>query len=527
LAAPPEDGAVFALPPLERCGELLAENARRLERDVEIGGLSLTELRQIARTSFLQEAAEYLRQADEPVPSIKGRCVLMGGHQPELFHPGVWLKNFALAGLARRYDAVAVNIIVDSDTMKSAHVRVPAPSDGQSPFPHLRTVAFDRWQGEVPYESCAVQDEAMFAGFADEAGAILKSWRLNALLPEYWQMALHQAPRTNLLGERLVAARRMLERSWGCHNLEVPISRLCRTESFARLTYHLLEALPLLHAVYNECVRAHRRLHRMRSRNHPVPDLAAEGDWLEVPLWAWRAGQKQRGRLFARRRIGVFELRAGGEAWPSLPADADRAVAALLDLFGQGFALRTRALLTAMYARLLLGDLFIHGIGGAKYDELTDRIMQRFFGIEPPHFVALSGTLRLPLPAYPVSSADRARLGREMRDLRFNPQRHLEEFASVSSSLGELAERKRRWIADRPDDSVRLRERHWELKELNRQMAPYFDEAHSRLGDESALVNVKLHANAVLQRRDYAFCLYPESLIRPFCTQMLKAGEAP
>ena len=43
----------------------------------------------------------------------------------------------------------------------------------------------------------------------------------------------------------------------------------------------------------------------------------------------------------------------------------------------------------------MLSDLFIHGIGGAKYDELTDQIICRFFGFEPPGFVALSATQRL------------------------------------------------------------------------------------------------------------------------------------
>jgi hypothetical protein len=31
----------------------------------------------------------------------------------------------------------------------------------------------------------------------------------------------------------------------------------------------------------------------------------------------------------------------------------------------------------------------------------------------------------------------------------------------------------------------------------------------------------QLRINAVLQRRDYSFCLYPESVLRPFCTQFL------
>ena len=38
----------------------------------------------------------------------------------------------------------------------------------------------------------------------------------------------------------------------------------------------------------------------------------------------------------------------------------------------RGIRLRTRALTTTLFARYVLGDLFVHGIGGAKYDELGD-----------------------------------------------------------------------------------------------------------------------------------------------------------
>jgi hypothetical protein len=31
----------------------------------------------------------------------------------------------------------------------------------------------------------------------------------------------------------------------------------------------------------------------------------------------------------------------------------------------------------------------------------------------------------------------------------------------------------------------------------------------------------QVQANAILQRRDYAFCLYPEETLRPFVTQFL------
>ena len=71
--------------------------------------------------------------------------------------------------------------------------------------------------------------------------------------------------------------------------------------------------------------------------------------------------------------------------------------------------LRTRALTTTLFSRFLLGDLFIHGIGGAKYDELGDEIARRFFGIEPPGFLTVSMTLWLGLPS---DAATRRRSGR-------------------------------------------------------------------------------------------------------------------
>ena len=110
------------------------------------------------------------------------------------------------------------------------------------------------------------------------------------MLADFWTLVRREARRTPLLGECFAAARRTYERRWGCHNLELPVSVLCRTEPFAWFAAHLLAELPRFHAVYNDSVHAYRRRHGIRSRNHPVPDLAAEDDWLEAPFWGWRAG---------------------------------------------------------------------------------------------------------------------------------------------------------------------------------------------------------------------------------------------
>src|SRR5207249_2026162 len=97
----------------------------------------------------------------------------------------------------------------------------------------------------------------------------------------------------------------------------------------------------------NETVQQYRRTYGIRSRHHPVPDLAADGDWLEAPFWAWRVGQGRRRRLWARRRGAGLELRAGDEPWPALAfpeSSADALLATWRALQASGLKIRSRAL---------------------------------------------------------------------------------------------------------------------------------------------------------------------------------------
>ncbi len=530
LRAPAEDRAILAEPPLAEVGPLLVRNRQRLaEAHADILGRPLADLQWAARTSAVAAARAYLQQAGEPLPPAEDTPLILAGHQPELFHPGVWIKNFALNGLARAHGLTPLNLVVDNDTVKTAGLHLPRLAENAEPGldgpAHAPTrpelVAFDRLAPEIPYEERPVLDEALFADFPNRVAPITRGWGFEPMLPAFWSEVRRQAERTPLLGERFAAARRAVERTWGCHNLELPVSLLCATEPFAWFAGHLLAELPRFHAVYNACLADYRRAYGLRSRAHPVPDLAAEGDWLEVPLWAWRPEQPRRGRLLARRRSDRVELRVGATAWPSLPlpaGDAAPLVVAWQALNREGYKLRSRALTNTLFARLFLGELFIHGIGGGKYDELTDEIMRRFYGFEPPAFLVLSATLRLPLPAFPCRPADSNRLARELWDVHCNPQRHLKE---CSGPALELAARKREWIDRQPADAAGRRRRFQVLKELTRRLRPFVATAERWARQQLQRCEFEVQMNAILQRRDYAFCLFPEGRLRDFCGRLL------
>jgi len=213
LRAPDQDGAVVAEPPLSQVAELLADNQRRLVQNTLILGRPWADLRLNARHAALDAADDYFRGAGEPVPALNDGPVLMAGHQPDLFHPGVWVKNFALQGLARTHGGVALNLVVDNDTAKSTAARVPTRSTPEVPWPHALTIPFDRWVGEVPFEEREVADETLFTGFAEHVAQAMRDWDFTPLLGKYWAEVRRQAQHTRLLGERLARARRTLERS--------------------------------------------------------------------------------------------------------------------------------------------------------------------------------------------------------------------------------------------------------------------------------------------------------------------------
>jgi hypothetical protein len=246
-----------------------------------------------------------------------------------------------------------------------------------------------------------------------------------------------------------------------------------------------------------------------------VPDLIAVDDWLEAPYWIWDTTNPSRRRLFVRQRGDEIILsdRHDFEAALSLTpeGDAARAVDQLAELAGRGIRIRTRALVTTLFARLLLSDLFLHGIGGAKYDQVTDAIIERFFGLKPPEYMTVTATLRLPIARPEITVEDGRRIGAQLRDQAYHPERYLA--VDGDAALAALVERKRQWIATEPTPE-NARQRCRSIRAANEQMQPYLEAERHQLLDERASIETSLRASAILASREYAFCLYPEAALR-------------
>jgi hypothetical protein len=328
---------------------------------------------------------------------------------------------------------------------------------------------------------------------------------------------------TGRIGFSFAQARHLTELAWGQRSLELPQSDMCASGAFRRFACHVMRELPRFMEAYNGALADYRRQHGIRNRAHPVSSLAVRDGWLQTPFWAWTSENPKRRSVYLRphgQRFEISDLKSFERELPlshGNSALADDAVAVLAQWEQEGLKLRSRALVTTMFTRLAVADLFIHGIGGAKYDEATDAICERFFGAAPPPFATITGTLRLPAARAALEVGGVARLQQRLRELTYHPEQNLPQGGDVSQD-GEyalLAAAKRRWVeTDKTPQNAA--ERHRAIVQANAALQPFVAAERASLERQLADAAERRRADRVLNSREYAFCLFPTEMLRQF-----------
>jgi hypothetical protein len=541
LRAPQEDGAALIDPPLAESARLVAQNRALLERFDDKSGYRM---RKLARSLIVLSAAanSVATYTDAEFDSEVRRPFVLTGHQPELFHPGVWFKNFLASSIAHQLKGRAANLVIDTDIIRSTSIRVPA---GTGHSAGINEVAFDAPIHGVPWESPRIQDENRFRAFAGEVHrSFIPEERGPAfchgiLLDQLWphaiealedqkrrcrEIELQSADACGIdprlapfefakLSKSLSSARQKLEQSLGLAISDYPIHSFGTNPPFLQFSELLFTRAADFHALHNAALAEFRYVNHVRSVSHPVPDLVRQDDWVEVPFWVWTFRDLHRRRLFARSTGSSWELSDHhgfqfrcpvGDWWGKA-------------LIASGIKLRPRALMTTMYARLVLSDLFIHGIGGAKYDELTDLIIRRFFGIEPPAYVTATATFRLPIERPQVTLDDVRQSARRIRETRYRPEAFLRDQlvtqdAGISQQLESLAAEKREYLAQH--DLRRCSQEVFErLDRMNRAMHDLLRPVECELRAEHVQLIELAKRSQLLSSREFSFCLFPSEIL--------------
>jgi hypothetical protein len=508
--APSDDNTALVTPPIDQATAAAPCPGLALG----FGELSLTELRPQAQSELLAAAKAYTASyRDLPALPSSPAPLFLTGHQAELFHPGVWFKNFMLSHVAAERGAVGIHLVIDTDVLHSASIRVPT---GSLEEPRVESVPLDAWAPALPVEERRVVDSQVFASFGTRAHKTIAPLIADPLVKRWWPSVLEAAGRTDgIVGLAIAQARHQLEAAWSAATLEVPMSHCCDLPCFRQFAAALLLDHQRVRSAYNQSLAAYREAHHLRNGAQPMPDLAVDGEWHEAPFWVWTADELARKPLFARHSGTQLSL-SDRQQWQvhlELPTHAphEAVVEYLKDLAGKGVKVRTRALTTTLFARVVLSDLFFHGIGGAKYDEVTDDLAQRLWGCPPPPYLALSATLRLPIEHQGVSEADLRRVRQQLRESQWHPE-HLLATNRSPAAAAALAS-KQQWIAT-SKTAENAGQRHRSIAAANATLRNEVRGERRALQHREQQLIHQVRASSMLESREYAFCLYPEEDLR-------------
>lgn len=464
---------VLCVPPLSEWSSLADANRRAAAAwDFDILGVPATALRTRARRTVRRfvgaddiSGTGGVSGAGTMGTTDGGEAyapLFVTGHQPQFYHPGVWMKAFATKAAARSAGGVGVNWVVDHDTGELA-VTVPR-RDGDE----VRAIVHRLVSGGTgrPFETLPGPTRQQAEAFIAAVDADVASLGLDETLDLWRTFAdglsrLVAEPRGRSSGEVMSAAeigyesRAAYERALGCELIpDVPLSRVCETEEFLLFFIHWIAHAERLRDVYNGALARFREGHGVRSRAHPFPDLLVRPDGgIELPFWGLTTTGVRR-KLYVREEAGRLVLshlegefasipvsdaarRNGGRGEASAEGhrlEADEAIAALVE---SGVHVRPRALPLTVFSRLFVADVFVHGTGGARYDEVTDDFIEGAFGVRAPRFATVSATMHLPLQQLPVQPSALKALEYKLRDLRFNPQRHAWEVIGADGASDE------------------------------------------------------------------------------------------
>ena len=291
---PRENRTFMTSPSLEEFVEGLKRRPPKLEGRCPRCGVSWEELRESATKELREGALGFTRSLGFESNSSEDAPLLLTGHQPEFFHPGVWIKNFMASALGAELGFAAVNMIVDNDAAKHTSVRVPVLGSGRAT---TRSAALGRAESSLAYEELGV-GYLRLGEFLRELSEAMREGPLEKSVAPTLELLADEAKREEGLVEFVTRVRCKLERRLGFGNLELPISNLSGADSFRKFVSHVLSAPWDFAECYNSALARYRRENHVRGKRRPLPDLESTAESVEVPFWVWKRGS-------ARERLSV------------------------------------------------------------------------------------------------------------------------------------------------------------------------------------------------------------------------------
>ncbi|MBN1844474.1 MAG: hypothetical protein JW810_02245 [Sedimentisphaerales bacterium] len=559
---PGQSGQTAFWPAVRRMEQAIHRNQRLFAgTECRILGGSLRFWRSRLRRWLRVELDRYARSLSLPPPSPPPEgpqeLLIATGHQPGFHHGGIFVKYLLLDVLTRGRQALAVNLVADTDLPRDTALRFAWQTCDGWQAVRLETPGL---RMDCPMEQQPPIDAEAWRRFAASLRRQEGPGQLTDALRHLADLLDGIIPQVDRPADLFVVLNHRLAEPLGVRWWDLPVSRLAESEAFGAFALDLLLRSSAVHDGYNQVLAGYRRRHRIRSARQPLADLGeARQDiiYREMPFWILRDRQGRR-PLFVhddneqlilfdgRRELTRLPRRELTEPAGREDAAGPEGAVGLVELLRRrladsGVVLRPRAVTLTAFARLFLADYFVHGIGAARYDQVTDDVIRRVYRLEPPAFAVATATVHLPYapPTDPVQfrhAWDQAR--RHRRDLYYNPHRHITEPAGDppeprrSNIWRELLDRRAEWIRRsellrRQGGRRQLRREAFEaLHAVRDEMAAEIPQLIRRSERNIEIARDRCRMAAIAGDREYFFGLIPPDAWRRILERIARSAES-
>jgi hypothetical protein len=171
-----------------------------------------------------------------------------------------------------------------------------------------------------------------------------------------------------------------------------------------------------------------------------------------------------------------------------------------------------KALALTLFTRLLVADFFIHGVGGGRYDQVTDEVIRRYLGVEPPAFAVASLTMYLPLGARIVKDEEVEAVSMALNRLKHNPDQMLDEVdfdtAEEHARAVSLGEEKAALVISIASPEADKKALGTRIRGVNDELAAMLEPYQRQLTDELEQLRQLKGTSEILTDRTYPFCYW-------------------
>ena len=470
------------------------------------------------RNELLKAAAEYTKRITGKVPGLPtNREVVATGHQAVWHHCGILAKNYVAQVLARQVGGCCLHLVLDHDLYDTELALASEVASGEI---LINEVSIEEKRGTLSLELRPAPAFEQLRQFLDSINGSDHHF-CNAV----WQECDNPCFLGNAclnVADTVTSLQSMLYSSLGIEMLYLPVSLMSESNLFMAFVVSIMRNAGTFANAYNDAIeykgggRKGRSVKLLKSLNVDSEKMMAE-----LPFWlVTSSGERftlnvlieQSGRI-------VFGTDSNASCTFSLTGDLEPVDALRECLIAGNLRLRPKAVALTLFVRLNLCDFFVHGVGGAAYEAVTDRMIENYYGFSVSHYGVATASVLLSMRY----RRDKEFLGPEelktkIRKMRFSPECFLEESSIEEPIVRGMVNAKRKLIEVSRDTSLTNMERRtaWsKIRRVNERLVQYVQPTLVQVREQ---LTFACQQKDILSNRDFFFGFFTKEKLIEFLT---------